>query len=357
MTDSAAKPTLILELESIEQWRSEQAEAYDKSLVDLAAQEQELREQLTEIQAALEGNADKQTQIKGEAQGLPSEVVRRAHQALLDALEADRALVEARSAALQEVRELAMVELQDKLEEPEMAAAIEEYEKFREVEPVLGSLPPSYRQVVMDHHEALKTKLAPLFELAAGPTEALELEAARAVLVASVDVVDDRPAAFALFLPVDFQVYRAWADRPEDLAAQVAYRVVSGISSALEQLGAPDAPVVYQDFQGCISIQVWLDDHELDGDVAKVIGDALTGALEAAPACAQVGLGFELAWVDPQVIGPEDEPELDEGAPPPDADEAEAAPAPAPGPVDEEDDDKKFKPVQIVLRRGGSDQW
>jgi len=353
MTDSAAKPKLILELESIEQWRTEQAQTYDEDLVDLAAQEQTLREQLTELQAALDGNADKQGQVQGEMQGLPIEVVRRSHQALLAALDSDRALVEARSAALQEVRELALVELQDKLDEPEIAAAIEEYEKFREVEPVLGSLPPSYRQVVMDHHEALKTKLAPLFDLAAGPTDSLGLEPVSAVLVASIDIVDDRPAAFALFLPVDFQVYRAWADRPEDLAAQVAYRVVSGVSSALDQLGAPDAPVVYQDFQGCISIQVWLDDHELDGDVSDIIANSLNEALVLAPECDQVGLGFEIAWVAPQVIGPEEEPEddLPDAAQPP-AGEPEQGLS-----VDEDDDDKKFKPVQIVLRRGGSDQW
>ena len=353
MTEAAVKPKLIAELESIEQWRNEQAEAYDTSLVDLAAEEQKLREQITELQESLEGNADKQSQIKGELHGLPTEVVRRAHQALLAALEADRAMVDARSAALQEVRELAMVELQDRLEEPETAAAIEEYEKFREVEPVLGSLPPSYRQVVMDHHEALKTKLAPLFELAAGPKDPLELDPAKAVLVASIDVVDDRPAAFALFLPVDFQVYRAWADRPEDLAAQVAYRVVSGVSAALETLGAPDAPVVYQDFEGCISIQVWLDDHELEGKVTDTIAGALMGALDAAPECAQVQLGFELAWVDPQVIGPEDEaPVEDQAAPTGEPGQEPAAPI-----GDDDDDDKKFKPVQIVLRRGGSDQW
>jgi hypothetical protein len=351
MTEAAAKPTLIAELESIEQWRNEQAEAYDNNLVDLAAEEQKLREHIAELQLSLEGNADQQSQIKGELQGLPVEVVRRAHQALLGALEADRAMVDARSAALQEVRELAMVELQDRLEEPDTAAAIEEYEKFREVEPVLGSLPPSYRQVVMDHHEALKTKLAPLFELAAGPKDSLELEPAKAVLVASIDIVDDRPAAFALFLPVDFQVYRAWADRPEDLAAQVAYRVVSGVSAALETLGAPDAPVVYQDFEGCISIQVWLDDHELEGKVTDTIASALMGALDAAPECAQVQLGFEIAWVDPQVIGPEDDASADEPA-------AAGEPGQEPSATgDDDDDDKKFKPVQIVLRRGGSDQW
>ena len=353
MTKAAAKPKLIAKLESIEKWRNKQAETYEKNLVDLAAEEQRFREQIAELQQSLTSNADRQSQIKSETAGLSAEVVRRSHQALLSALEADRALVEARSAALQEVRELAIVELQDRLEEPETAAAIEEYEKFREVEPVLGSLPPSYRQVVMDHHEALKTTLAPLFELAAGPPrEPLGLKAAKAVLVASIDVVDDRPAAFALFLPVDFQVYRAWADRPEDLAAQVAYRVVAGLSGALEKLGAPDAPVVYQDFEGCISIQVWLDDHDLDGDVAKVIGSSLEGALEAAPECKQVGLGFRIAWVDPQVIGPdEDEPMAAEEAPAGDQPVSEA------GESDDPDDDKKFKPVQIVLRRGGSDQW
>ena len=351
MTDSAAKPKpkLILELETIEQWRLEQAGTYEKNLVDLASEEQKLREQLAELQRTLEGNADRQRQLEGEQQELPTEVVRRSHQALLDAIEADRALVEARSAALQEVRELSMVELQDKLEEPEMAAAIEEYEKFREVEPVLGSLPPSYRQVVMDHHEALKTKLAPLFDLAAGPKEPLDLEPVTAVLVASIDVVDDRPAAFALFLPVDFQIYRAWADRPEDLAAQVAYRVVSGVSTALDQLGAPDAPVVYQDFHGCISIQVWLDDHELEGGAGETIAASLTLALSAAPECAQVKLGFEVAWVDPQVIGPDEEEPVDQPEP-----GAEGDVEPAAG---DDDDDKKFKPVQIVLRRGGSDQW
>ncbi len=356
MTDTEGRPKLVAELASIEQWRLERADAYDKNLVELAAKEQELREQLAQLQQTLQENADKQAEVKGEAQHLPGEVVRRSHQALLDALAADKDLVDARATALQEVRELALVELQDRLEEPDTAAAIEEYEKFREVEPVLGSLPPSYRQVVMNHHEELKTKLAPLFELASGPTEPLEVDEATAVLVASIDIVDGKPAAFALFLPVDFQVYRGWADRPEDLSAQLAYRVVSGVSRALDKLGAPDAPVVYQDFNGCISIQVWLDDHDLEADVAGTIAENLRAALAEAPECEQAKLAFEVAWVEPGIIGPEEEEQLaepDESVPAAEGDEAQ----PEEEGLDVDGDDKKFKPVQIVLRRGGSDQW
>ncbi len=356
MTDSEGRPMLTAELANIEQWRHEQAETYDQNLVALAAEEQRLREEIAKLQQALEDNGGQQAQVQGESQRLPTEVVRRSHQALLDSLQADRELVDARSAALQEVRELALVELQDRLEEPETAAAIEEYEKFREVEPVLGSLPPSYRQVVMEHHEALKTKLAPLFELAAGPIEPLDLDEAPSVMVASIDIVEGKPATFALFLPVDFQVYRGWADRPEDLSAQVAYRVVSGVSAALDKLGAPDAPVVYQDFHGGISIQVWLDDHDLEADVAGTIAEQLRAVLANAPECAQARVAFEVVWVEPRIIGPDDDDDDDDD----DVEVLESDQAPgedAAAGSDPDDDDKKFKPVQIVLRRGGSDHW
>ncbi len=346
MTDTLAKPRLALELDSIAQWRKEQAGAFDEQLVELAGKEQALREQIAELQRELQENSEQQGSVKTELEALPAQETAKAHAALLELLAQDRALVEARAAALQELRDLAVVKLQERLDEPEIAASIEEYEKFRDVEPVLGSLPPSYRQVVMDHHEALKEKLEPLFELAKGPTEPLDLDPAAVSLVASVDVEADKPTAFALFLPVGFQVYRSWADRPEDLSAQLAYRVIAALSQALDRLGAPDAPVVYQDFHGSLSIQVWLDDHDLDADVREtmdaLLGKQLAGAVESR----MVRLGFEVSWVDPAVIGPEEE-DTAEGEP------GEEAPEGAPS----ADDSKKFKPVQIVLRRGGSDHW
>ncbi|MFH1467171.1 MAG: hypothetical protein ABIO70_22495 [Pseudomonadota bacterium] len=344
MTESSTQPLLKRELDAIARWRSEQAEALDQALVTLAGEDQELRERLVALQRSIEENAERQRELKRELAGLPQQVVARAHQALLDALQQDRAVVEARSNALQEVRELALMQLEEQLQEPETAAAIEEYDKFREVEPVLGSLPPSYRQVVMDHHASLKKRLAPMFELAAGPTEPLDLEPATVMLAASLELADGRASAFALFLPVDHQVYRSWADRPEDLAAQFAYRVVAGVSRALERLGAPDAPVVYQDFSGCISIQVWLDDHDVDADVAAVVEEAVAASLADAPELAQVHLRMQLAWVDPEIVGPEEDHE---------ADDHESGQSPATA----DDDDKKLKPVQIVLRRGGSDHW
>jgi len=343
MIDSPATPRLGIELAAIEKWRQEKAQALEKSLVSLAGEEQELRERLAALQRSIESNAERQRTLQREQASLSGQVLERSRKALLDALLADRALVEARSAALQELRELAVVELKKRLDEPEVASAIEEYEKFREVEPVLGSLPPSYRQVVMDHHEALKARLEPLFELGRGPRAPLDLEPAHVMLAASLEATGGRATAFALFLPIDHQVYRGWADRPEDLAAQFAYRVVAGVSQALEQLGASDAPVVYQDFSGCISIQVWLDDHDLDADASGTIGDALCKALAGAPELGMARLGVEVAWVDPEIIGPEEEGEQERGA---------AAFADA-----DSEDDKRLKPVQIVLRRGGSDHW
>jgi len=344
MTESSTQPLLKRELGAIERWRSEQAEALDKTLVSLAAEEQELRERLAALQRSIESNAERQREIKREVASLPRQVVDRAHQALLDALKQDRGVVEARSNALQEVRELALLQLEEQLQEPEMAAAIEEFEKFREVEPVLGSLPPSYRQVVMDHHARLKARLAPLFAFAEGPREALDLEPATVMLAASLEAAEGRASAFALFLPIDHQVYRAWADRPEDLAAQLAYRIVAGVSRALERLGAPDAPVVYQDYSGCISIQVWLDDHDVEADVAAVVEESLVAGLAQAPELAQVRLGVQVAWVAPEIVGPEE-----------DGDAASPSPATEPGAAEE--DEKKLKPVQIVLRRGGTDHW
>jgi hypothetical protein len=297
------------------------------------------------VQRSIESNAERQRTLQRELGAIPGQVVERSRKALLDSLLADRAMVDARSAALQDVRELAVVQLRQRLEEPETAAAIEEYEKFREVEPVLGSLPPSYRQVVMDHHEGLKARLAPLFELAKGPREPLDIEPARAMIAGSLEAAGGKATAFALYLPVDHQVYRAWADRPEDLSAQVAYRVVAGVSEALEHLGAPDAPVVYQDFSGCISIQVWLDDHDVDPDATGPIERALGKALATAPELAMARLEFDLVWVAPEIIGPEgDEEGEGEGDKPDSADPTS-------------DDEKKLKPVQIVLRRGGSDHW
>ncbi len=349
MTDIQKMPKLRADLDAIAAWRTERTAGYDDRIQEIAEEDERLQERLAEIKERLAELTEKRQTLQEEFRSVPEEVSRRSHEALLEALEADRLLLEARAAALTECEQENRAALEKRFEEPEIAAALEEYDKFKEVEPVLGSLPPSYRQVVLDHHAQLKERLAPIFELAQAPPDALDVDSAPLGLVASVDLVEDRPTAFALFLPVDYQVYRGWADRQEDLASKLAYRIVSVVASALEELGASDAPLVYHDFHGCLSIQVWLDDHELEGDVQQTVEAATATVLGEAGEVALAKLVVQLVWVDPSVIGPEDE---EEGTGEPDTGPQEGAP-------EEEEDDSggSSKPVEIVLKRGGSDRW
>jgi hypothetical protein len=191
-------------------------------------------------------------------------------------------------------------------------------------------------------------------------------------IVASLDPEEGPPAAFALLVPVDFELYRDWVNRQEDLSAQFAYRAVAAVTRLLGKLDAAGAPIAYRNFHDCLSIQVWLGNHTVKGDVRKLADEVLDQMRVEALDLASARLDVRTVWVSPFTIAPDDEEESareerseEPAAPPPAPVVPAAAPAPAPtllppepvteGAGDTDPDGQNRKPVKVILRRGGGD--
>ena len=129
-----------------------------------------------------------------------------------------------------------------------------------------------------------------------------EPEVHEIAVLAAMEPAEGPPRSLALVLPVYGSVQSDWAAHADDLQAKLAWRVVGALAGVLRATGAEDAPLRFDRFEGCLSIQVWL------GGTAS--GEALRGhltqAFESVHAAAEelqhAGLELFVAWVEPQMI-------------------------------------------------------
>ncbi len=329
-------PRLAVELDAIEKWRADEQDRLRKRLGSLEDEEGKFRQQLAIIDKKLQENLEQRKAVADELQRVPRAVVDRQHGALVRSVLADREIVTARATALREATEAREVEVRALLDDPANKEAVEEYEKFREVEPVLASLPAGYRRVVLDHHEEVKRVLEPVFAALRSTGPDVEAEVVEVAVVGSIDVVGDVPAAIALVFPVDFDACRSWSERPEDLSSLMAYRGVGALCRALGEVNAADAPLSWRDADGALSLEVLLADHKVGIDVKATVEQGLLAAYAEARECTAARVAVRVVWVDPDILVPEEV-------------------------VDEDAGDQTIpgvsKPVQVVLRRGGSSDW
>jgi hypothetical protein len=119
--------------------------------------------------------------------------------------------------------------------------------------------------------------------------------------------VAGRIQALSVILPVSANIHSSWAlNELEEIGHRLAYRWVAALSSALQSIGAGDAPIIYDQYAECLSIDIWLNDCELLGDI-KV---AVTKAHESWVSSNElqvVQCGQELIWVTPNYLTFEEE--------------------------------------------------
>ncbi|MFT5587463.1 MAG: hypothetical protein ACI9VR_005073 [Cognaticolwellia sp.] len=301
-------PGLLAALEAVSSWREAQEEEAATQLAEVDAEELRLLHaiaDLTKQSGALEGIRE---QIKLRTANLDQKEILRSHRALMDSLQADRHLLEERAAKLQEQSANDRIRAQAMLEDPELAEVVREYEGFAKVEEGLSKLPPSYRKAIQEHHNTVKRRLRPVLELLEGAARPLDAHTEAISLVASVEPVEGPPQALALVLPVDSGLYYEWEERPDNLSSQLAYRVVAAASELARRLGAPDAPITFTSVDGNLTVQLWLADHEIEGDLRE----AATGLLDVtaeAPDFGAAKIEVYALWLPPSVLSP---PESDE---------------------------------------------
>lgn len=306
--DERERTRMQAALDAIEKWRDDTRGLTSRRIDELEQEHTQLREDLDELQRQLDNVSRMRDEAASTLSGLSAEYERRAYAAVLDGLKQDAETIEARSAAYQEAVEARDARVAAMLQEPDTAARVKAFEDFeKQREQVLGALPESYHDVVLQKHEDLRAELAPLFGALSAPVPPVTEDTTGVTLVASMDSVDGVPEALAVILPVGYQLHTGWDKRTEDLATKLAYRVVAAVSAALQQIGVPDAPVVYAPYeygQEQLAIQVWLKDSDVEAPLEPALEAEIAKASATAAELKAAGLSLALTWQPPEVIAP-----------------------------------------------------
>ena len=312
MSEATTTTGLQEAMSSVTSWRQEAESRLTSRLEAIDREEQRLKEALSQLQAEIAELDTLRASIRAENGGLERAQQEKAHNAMLQGLGNDRDTLASRSVELAAAHEASQAGLKAELADPEIAGLITEYERFSEAEATLTALPESYRHAILAHHETVKTRLQPIFARvqAAGP----DLEAAPAALsvVASLENDEDgAPESLTFVLPVDSAVYSRWSDRDEDLPTRLGYRAVAMAAGLAKSLGAPAAPLTCRDHEGFLTVNLWLGDGEVSGDIKAAADAAAAAAFAGADQLTAAKLSASLEWLAPEVLDP---PEDDETA-------------------------------------------
>lgn len=306
MSATPQRPAVLAELESIAEWKSRADAEFSASVSEVDREEDAARRQIEEAQRQLVALATLRTELRDKHAQVGLEAERRERTALRQGLVHDRAAIEARAEKLAAAIAEREAELQRQLQDPDIAQAVEEFEKFVEVEASLAALPQSYRRAILDHHEKVRRRLEPVIAASNAGPPSLGLDSVGVGVLFAVDVQADRPQGLVAVLPVPYAVSGDWAARREDLCSLFAYRVIAAVSRLLNAVGAGDAPMQYVDHHDCLAIQVWLGDSTLDGDLNERAVEEVEALREEADELAAAGIELYAYWVRPTQLADEE---------------------------------------------------
>lgn len=223
---------------------------------------------------------------------------------VLQRLERDRTLVEARASMLvaaRRARDAAVASRVAAAEEAE--AALAEIARAREVELSDSGVSDATLRALRDRADRARRRLAPLVALATRPTERVDAPDAvvHALLAYSAG---DRADAFVVALPVPHAVHGDWATRGDDVCLRLACRAAGAVGRLLIDIGATDAPVRYVALPGtgALAIQAWLGDSRPSSDVRARGARDLQAAFADARELAAAGLSMRVVEVAPAVL-------------------------------------------------------
>lgn len=306
MSDIPNRPAVIAVLEEIAQWKARADAEFSTTMSDVERDEAGARRAIDEAQRQLVALAALRAELKDKHAMVGLGAERRERVALREGLATDREVIEGRAGLLEAAIAAQDAELQRQLQDPEVASAVEEYEKFVEVESSLAALPMGYRKAILEHHERVRRRLEPVITASnAGPPN-LGLANVGVGVLFAVDPAEGPPEALVAVLPVPFAVCRDWAERKEDLSSRFAYRVVAAVSRLLGAVGAGAAPIQYTELSGCLAVQVWLGDCEVQGDIKERALEEIEALREEASELAAAGIELYGLWVRATMLADEE---------------------------------------------------
>ena len=312
MSEPAVNP-FVEAVQAIDAWQATEQEKQQAALVSIEEEEQSLLNQINAMRQRLESTKSAREQVRQNLDRLPEAVYRRQNLVLMDQLPPALSQVQARAVAMSELAAAAQAAASAHLEDPEVRAALEELENFKAIEATLETLPPTYRDAVLAHHDQVKAKLAPV--LANAEVGAIEFEGdpLSVAIVGSADVNDGEVTACALIIPVRNSVADGWSASngekvaPEGAEALLGFRIAESVSQLLIKLQAENAPVMYRGFLGCLMIQIWLAEHHVTQDVSAELDALIATETGRCAGLKAAKLSARTVWVPPFAIAPPEE--------------------------------------------------
>lgn len=301
----ASASALVSVLEDVTRERGQIEGELGEALRDIGREEAASRRSVEEGHRRLAALRAVRREYEDRLGGLSAEMLHREWEAVRDGLTTDRDRFVSRAALVADAIASREAAMNAELAEPELASAVDEYLKFREAESSLAAMPPDYRDAILAQHRRVLRRLEPYIAAANAGPPPLAVAPLGVGVIASADPADGRAEALVLVLPVPYGVYADWTAAPEDLTSQLAYRMIGAVFRMLHLLDAADAPVRYLDVHGCLGIQVWLGDHEVEGDLREIALEQVAAAADEATELWAAGVEVYTVWLQPELLGEE----------------------------------------------------
>lgn len=305
MNGAGTASALVCVLDEVTRERSRLEVDLDGALTEIEREEASSRRAIEEGQRRLAALRELRREHEARLAGLATEMHQREWAAVRDGLGEDRDRLVARASLVHEAIVARESALNAELRQPELATALVEYQKYREAEPGLAAMPADYRAALTEQHRRVLRRLDPYISAANAGPPPLGVPPVGVGVIATVDPFEGRAQALVVVLPVPYEVYAEWSRRPEDLCSHLSYRMVAVVFRLLAVLGAPDAPVRYVSVHGCLAIQVWLGDHEVEGDLRERSLELIAMISEEAPELWAAGVELYTLWLRPDLLGEE----------------------------------------------------
>jgi hypothetical protein len=165
-----------------------------------------------------------------------------------------------------------------------------------------GHLSPGIQRAIARRQQGAAAKLLPHLLAAEADADPIDAELAPVAVVASLEPITGPPTALQLLLPVPATVWSDPARHGDSLVARLAWRIVAALAVALRDCDADDAPIRFASDNDNLSIQVWLADAEVRGDVKDALSAGFDRINEESGELRAANVELYVAWLDPDMI-------------------------------------------------------
>lgn len=304
MTQSSVPKSEISQLyDSVKDWKKQREKEISSQITDAKKRKKQLEDDIRKLQKQLQDTVSLEETLQVQQTNLDAEELQQMQQGLVKGLQASKQLLEQRNTLLQQSRKIRQDRVDSIVQESQYKELITEYQQFQKSQEQLQQLPVSYRQAILQHHANVRQQLQPIFLATTQPLVKTEKPAVSVGLVASIEPNFTEPEAMAIVLPVPFSVYTHPVAGDDSLVQVLSYRCCAAITAALKRVGLKQVSFHFEDFQGLLSIQLWLEKQKPSGDIKQALFLEMEKMRQQSSELRATNVHVDVSWVDPALFG------------------------------------------------------